>query len=149
MMEHQISTASSTEPAPIKLDPIDIELLTKYYEEWTGPGTTTSIKVPEPKETALRIPLFYEKPPPDADDDDSASATTSNTLRQKLREEARSLFLQKKSRELLDNTELKELWGYLDMHHTPPVVDEEKMINFKQVKATIATKRHSFYMFPF
>jgi hypothetical protein len=39
-----------------------------------------------------------------------------NPLAQKLREEARAEFLQRRSRALLDNEELKTLWGLLDSH---------------------------------
>lgn len=35
-------------------------------------------------------------------------------LAQKLREETRAQFLQKKSKELLDNSELKHLWSLLE-----------------------------------
>ncbi|KAI4468465.1 serine/threonine-protein phosphatase 2a regulatory subunit b'' subunit gamma [Holotrichia oblita] len=49
-------------------------------------------------------------------------------LKQKLREETRSNFLQRRSRQLLDNNELKALWMLLDQHQTNP---EEQLINYK------------------
>lgn len=54
-----------------------------------------------------RVPRFYWKLPSEED-----------VLRQKLREEARSTFLQRMSRQLLDNSELKALWLLLDQHQT-------------------------------
>ncbi|KAI8432870.1 hypothetical protein MSG28_013797 [Choristoneura fumiferana] len=55
------------------------------------------------EESYKKIPKFYYKlPRPD------------EVLSQKLREEARAQFLQKKSKELLDNSELKHLWGLLE-----------------------------------
>ncbi|XP_026499887.1 serine/threonine-protein phosphatase 2A regulatory subunit B'' subunit gamma-like [Vanessa tameamea] len=55
------------------------------------------------EETYKKIPKFYFKLPR-ADD----------VLAQKLREETRAQFLQKKSKELLDNSELKHLWSLLE-----------------------------------
>nr|XP_019839104.1 PREDICTED: serine/threonine-protein phosphatase 2A regulatory subunit B'' subunit gamma isoform X2 [Bos indicus] len=52
-------------------------------------------------------------------------------LLQKLREESRAVFLQRKSRELLDNEELQNLWFLLDKHQTPPMIGEEAMINYE------------------
>jgi len=69
------------------------------------------------------IPPFY-KPLPKEED----------VLQQKLREEARAHFLQRCSRQLLDNTELKELWVILDTHTTPPPVGEEQMMDYSQFK---------------
>ncbi len=43
----------------------------------------------------------------------------------------RAVFLQRRSRELLDNDELQGLWFLLDKHHTPPLVGEEQMINYE------------------
>lgn len=41
------------------------------------------------------------------------------------------MFLQRKSRELLDNDELQNLWFLLDKHHTPPVIGDDQMINYE------------------
>ncbi|GJQ66297.1 hypothetical protein Trydic_g4343 [Trypoxylus dichotomus] len=49
-------------------------------------------------------------------------------LKQKLREETRSNFLQRRSRQLLDNNELKALWMLLDQYQSNP---EEQLINYK------------------
>lgn len=56
-----------------------------------------------------QVPRFFWKLPSEED-----------VLQQKLREEARSTFLQRKSRQLLDNSELKALWVLLDQHQTSP-----------------------------
>ena len=53
---------------------------------------------------------------------------------QKLREETRALFLQRRSRQLLDNNELKALWVLLDKHHSPPLSGEEQLINYEDFK---------------
>ncbi|XP_077996813.1 serine/threonine-protein phosphatase 2A regulatory subunit B'' subunit gamma-like [Glandiceps talaboti] len=68
----------------------------------------------------ISIPRFYYKLP--AEDE---------VLLQKLREESRAVFLQRRSRELLDNDELQNLWFLLDKHHTPPLVGEDQMINYE------------------
>ena len=54
------------------------------------------------------IPTFFRALPPEED-----------VLRQKLREEARAEFLQRRSKALLDNEELKRLWTLLDSNATP------------------------------
>lgn len=67
------------------------------------PSSSTLPAAPAPDATFATIPPFYQRLPSAAD-----------SLGQKLREEARTLFLQRRSRELLDNTELKQLWTLLD-----------------------------------
>ncbi|KAG8449543.1 hypothetical protein GDO86_016261 [Hymenochirus boettgeri] len=88
----------------------EMNLFTKYYTEWKGCQ----------KESISRnIPRFYYRLP--AEDE---------ILQQKLREESRAVFLQRKSRELLDNEELQNLWFLLDKHQSPPLNGEEAMINY-------------------
>lgn len=65
------------------------------------------------------IPVFYHKLPKSTD-----------RLAQKIREEARTLFLQKRSKELLDNAELKMLWNLLQKNFTPPAINNEQFINY-------------------
>lgn len=67
------------------------------------------------------IPQFY-KPLPGEED----------VLQQKLREEARAQFLQRRSKLLLDNAELKELWVVLDTHTSGPPLGEEQMMDWNQ-----------------
>uniref|UniRef100_A0A8C5USK4 Protein phosphatase 2 regulatory subunit B''gamma n=1 Tax=Microcebus murinus TaxID=30608 RepID=A0A8C5USK4_MICMU len=91
----------------------EMDLFTKYYSEWKGGRKNTN-------EFYKTIPRFYYRLP--AEDE---------VLLQKLREESRAVFLQRKSRELLDNEELQNLWFLLDKHQTPPVIGEEAMINYE------------------
>uniref|UniRef100_A0A2C9K1A6 Serine/threonine-protein phosphatase 2A regulatory subunit B'' subunit gamma n=1 Tax=Biomphalaria glabrata TaxID=6526 RepID=A0A2C9K1A6_BIOGL len=56
--------------------------------------------------------------------------TEEEPLLMKLREESRALFLQRRSRELLDNNELQKLWFLLDQHHTQPLQADEQMISY-------------------
>lgn len=66
----------------------------------------------------------------------------------KLREESRAVFLQRRSRELLDNDELQRLWFLLDQHHTPPIVGEDQMINYEdflRVAAEAGAKCQQFF----
>lgn len=65
------------------------------------------------------IPVFYHKLPKSTD-----------RLAQKIREEARTLFLQKRSKELLDNAELKMLWNLLQKNFSPPAINNEQFINY-------------------
>ncbi|XP_031626313.1 serine/threonine-protein phosphatase 2A regulatory subunit B'' subunit gamma-like [Contarinia nasturtii] len=65
------------------------------------------------------IPFFYHKLPKSTD-----------ILAQKLREEARTLFLQKRSKELLDNNELKTLWNILQKNYTQPNINNEQFISY-------------------
>uniref|UniRef100_A0A8C6SMW3 Protein phosphatase 2, regulatory subunit B'', gamma n=1 Tax=Neogobius melanostomus TaxID=47308 RepID=A0A8C6SMW3_9GOBI len=90
----------------------ETELFTKYYTEWKGGGDKDA--------SYKNIPRFYYRLP--AEDE---------ILLQKLREESRAVFLQRKSRELLDNEELQNLWFLLDKHQVPPVTGEEAMISYE------------------
>ncbi|XP_041352871.1 serine/threonine-protein phosphatase 2A regulatory subunit B'' subunit gamma-like isoform X2 [Gigantopelta aegis] len=65
------------------------------------------------------VPSLYVKLP-----------TEDEPILLKLREESRAIFLQRRSRELLDNDELQKLWYLLDKHHTQPLFGEEQMINY-------------------
>ncbi|KAK7864144.1 hypothetical protein R5R35_007659 [Gryllus longicercus] len=65
------------------------------------------------------IPRFFYKLPKQDD-----------ILAQKLREEARAMFLQKRGRQLLNNNELKALWVLLENHHSPPLTEEDQFINY-------------------
>ena len=56
---------------------------------------------------------------------------------QKLREESRTLFLQKRSKELLDNGELKELWSILEKNYTKPLIGEEQYINYEDYQKAV------------
>lgn len=60
------------------------------------------------------VPPFYIGLPPENDD-----------LRQKLREEARAQFLQRRSKALLDNEELKALYSLLEANASPKVLNSD------------------------
>jgi len=87
-------------------------LFTKYYTEWKNKSTTNSSNY-------TTIPKFYFKLP--AEDE---------VIQQKLREESRAAFLQRRSKDLLDNQELKHLWAQLENFYTPPKLGDDQMINF-------------------
>lgn len=69
-------------------------------------------------------------------------------MAQKLREEARALLLQKKSKELLDSNELKTLWGLLEQHHTQPLIGEQQFISYDDYLkvADLAGEKCKFYL---
>ncbi|KAI0231719.1 Serine/threonine-protein phosphatase 2A regulatory subunit B'' subunit gamma [Lamellibrachia satsuma] len=106
------------------------ELFTELYEKWKGPNKYTD-------ESYKAIPKFYFKLP-----------SEDEFILQKLREESRAAFLQRRSREVLDNDELQGLWYLLDKHHTPPLVGKEQMINYEdflKVKSEAGTKCKPFF----
>lgn len=87
-------------------------------------STSTCTQQPPPNalgstSTYHTIPPFYQTLPRNAD-----------SIGQKLREEARTVFLQKRSRELLDNNELKVLWTQLEASYTLPMLNNEKFISY-------------------
>ncbi|CAN7937801.1 unnamed protein product [Ixodes hexagonus] len=82
------------------------------------------------------IPRFHYKLPSD-----------DNVLSQKLREESRARFLERRSVELLDHDELKTLLSELENSPSPPL-REEAMINygdFKKVESRCGEKYSSFF----
>lgn len=79
------------------------------------------------------IPFFYHKLPKSTD-----------AIAQKLREEARTLFLQKRSKELLDNNELKTLWNVLQKNYTQPSINNEQFINYDEYLCVVKTAGEKF-----
>lgn len=73
--------------------------------------------------STLHIPKFFN-PLPKEDD----------LLQQRLREEARALFLQKKNKELLSNDELESLRTLLEQNITRPMVGDDIMIDYKNFR---------------
>uniref|UniRef100_A0A3Q3DAR4 Uncharacterized protein n=1 Tax=Hippocampus comes TaxID=109280 RepID=A0A3Q3DAR4_HIPCM len=73
----------------------EMDLFTKYYSEWKGGS--------DKNKSYKNIPRFYFRLP--AEDE---------VLLQKLREESRAVFLQRKSREPLDHEELQV--AHIDSH---------------------------------
>ena len=90
------------------------DLFKKEYLEMKGQS-----KISEKSYTI--IPQFYKSLPKEED-----------ILQQKLREEARAQFLQRRSKLLLDNAELKELWVVLDSHTSGPPLADEQMMDWDQ-----------------
>lgn len=79
-------------------------------------------RVENNSESYKKIPKFYFKLP-----------RTDEILAQKLREETRAQFLQKKSKELLDNNELKHLWTLLEKSNgSYSTSNDELTINYFQ-----------------
>lgn len=91
----------------------EMETFKKLYSKWKGTDEFNN-------SSYTVIPKFYFKLP-----------NEDEFLQQKLREEARAVFLQRRSKDLLDNEELQNLWATLDKHHTPPPFRNEQMINYE------------------
>lgn len=109
----------------------ETRLFSTYYHQWKGEDNCYNTG------TYRIIPKFYHKLP-----------SEDEILLQKVREEARALFLQRRSRDLLGSEELQHLWFLLDKHHTPPVIADEQMINytdFLKVATEAGTKCKSFF----
>ena len=106
----------------------------RLFTEWRGSKQ-------ENEDASLKaIPRFYLKPPGDEE-----------ILLQKLREEARAVFLQRRSEELLDNDELKALYVTLDEHRTPPLDTTEGMLGWDDfcTASQRATPKCKRYFTPF
>ncbi|XP_069691115.1 serine/threonine-protein phosphatase 2A regulatory subunit B'' subunit gamma-like isoform X2 [Periplaneta americana] len=105
--------AKKSEISTEKALEIESKLFIKYYSERKKKETQKDA-------TYFAIPQFYFKLPRD-----------DEVLSQKLREEARAIFLQRRGRQLLNNNELKALWVLLDKHQSPPHTEEEQLINYE------------------
>lgn len=88
------------------------------------------------------LPKFYSGLPPEFDE-----------LKQKLREEARAQFLQRRSRSLLDNEELKKLYSILEANSNQPEEEfaslcEDNLMNydsFLKAKAASSSKCQQYF----
>ncbi|XP_059155006.1 serine/threonine-protein phosphatase 2A regulatory subunit B'' subunit gamma-like [Physella acuta] len=87
----------------------ELEIFTNVYKQFKGLDSDHK-----------NVPSLYSKLP-----------SEDEPLLMKLREESRALFLQRRSRELLDNDELQKLWFLLDKHHTHPLNGDEQMISYE------------------
>uniref|UniRef100_A0A3B3SCV4 Serine/threonine-protein phosphatase 2A regulatory subunit B'' subunit gamma n=1 Tax=Paramormyrops kingsleyae TaxID=1676925 RepID=A0A3B3SCV4_9TELE len=129
LLKKKLASAQKDERTEEEKKEDELRLFTKYYTEWRGGDKTDS--------SYKNIPRFYYRLP--ADDE---------ILLQKLREESRAVFLQRKSRELLDNEELQNLWFLLDKNQVLPMAGEEAMINydsFLKVGETAGEKCKQFF----
>ncbi|KFM78467.1 Serine/threonine-protein phosphatase 2A regulatory subunit B'' subunit gamma, partial [Stegodyphus mimosarum] len=94
----------------------------KVYSEWKGSQSSS-----------YSIPKFYYKVPFEEDN-----------LQQKLREEARAVFLERKNRELLDNEDLKDLWMLLEQNLSPPFTTQDHMTNYTDFKIVASKSDEKF-----
>lgn len=85
--------------------------------------TDTGTSITKQESETIEVETFKELYQPKLDNDESYKSIpkfyyklprNDDVLAQKLREETRAQFLQKKSKELLDNAELKHLWTLLE-----------------------------------
>ncbi|XP_004922532.1 serine/threonine-protein phosphatase 2A regulatory subunit B'' subunit gamma [Bombyx mori] len=102
-----------------KLNNILKNRLKKYIKKLDDTGTSITKQESE----TIEVETFKELYQPKLDNDESYKSIpkfyyklprNDDVLAQKLREETRAQFLQKKSKELLDNAELKHLWTLLE-----------------------------------
>ncbi len=98
----------------------EIDLFEKYLAEWKSEPKASAA---EQKTGRDHIPPFYFRVPSD-----------DELLRQKLREEARATFLQRRSRNLVDHDELKELWILLDRFSQGSSTSDRRKINYRDFK---------------
>lgn len=108
---------STTEPVSTENDEID-KNITENSDQLNATNEST-VDEKKNSNTYRVIPTFHSKLP-----------KSNDLLAQKLREEARTLFLQKRSKELLDNNELRTLWSLLQQNFTPPSINNEQFINY-------------------
>ncbi|KAH8855478.1 Serine/threonine-protein phosphatase 2A regulatory subunit B'' subunit gamma [Schistosoma japonicum] len=91
------------------------DLFLHYYKAWGG--------VEDYESDNLGIPDFFQRVPQD-----------NEILPAKLREDARSALLERKSIGLLSNSELQEFWYLLERYHSPPTVNGEKFMNYENFR---------------
>jgi len=110
----------------------EIEEFTSLLKKWKlNSSSATKIS------SYSKIPQFYYRLP-----------SEDEVLLCKLREESRAVFLQRKSRELLDNDELQNLWFLLDKNASLVVAGEDQMINYKdflKVKKSFGPKCDQYF----
>lgn len=115
------ATEQSETPSDENVD--EIILFEKYYNELKAPSTKLREQLLSSNKQLMSsyqtIPQFYHRLPKNND-----------CLAHKLREEARTLFLQKRSKELMDNNELKGLWALLEQNYTMPPINTEQYISY-------------------
>ncbi|XP_045467333.1 serine/threonine-protein phosphatase 2A regulatory subunit B'' subunit gamma-like [Harmonia axyridis] len=111
-----------SEDRQIKLEE---EYFAKYLEEF-------GLKC---NDETIKIPRFYKRPP-----------SENEPLRQHLREESVSHLLKRRSQQLLDNDELKELWILLENQSLP----DDQLITYSDFKriASLANQKAQTYFTP-
>jgi serine/threonine-protein phosphatase 2A regulatory subunit B'' len=100
--------------SPAELEKLEDQHFQSYMKQYCKklPNTTNG------------IPRFYNKLPKE-----------DEPLRQKLREESRSNLLKRRSQNLLDNNELKELWVILDQNQSYP---DEQLITYADYQKVVS-----------
>ncbi|KAK5648710.1 hypothetical protein RI129_003602 [Pyrocoelia pectoralis] len=104
-------TKVSEKKSPDVLIKEEDEYFQKCMREWSNT---------QHKSNSKELPQFHWRLPQEND-----------ILQQKLREETRSSFLQRRSHNLLDNNELKALWMLLDHYQTSP---NDQLISYSDYK---------------
>lgn len=112
---YTLNLASENLTTKEESEKLEDEHFQKYLSELGKTATTTEKRT---------IPRFYRRLPRD-----------DEPLRQKLHEETRSNFLQRRSRQLLDNNELRALWVLLDQHQTSP---DDQLITYADYQKVVA-----------
>uniref|UniRef100_A0A0A9YPT9 Serine/threonine-protein phosphatase 2A regulatory subunit B'' subunit gamma n=1 Tax=Lygus hesperus TaxID=30085 RepID=A0A0A9YPT9_LYGHE len=98
------------------------EYFLKYYREWKQ----DRLEISDP--TYKAIPRFYNP----------LATANEETLPVRLREDARSLFLQRQGQLLLDTEELKSMCLILDKKMSLPNGDEQQYLNYVELKQVMA-----------
>ncbi|XP_037950978.1 serine/threonine-protein phosphatase 2A regulatory subunit B'' subunit gamma-like [Teleopsis dalmanni] len=107
----------------VEFESLEVSTKRPTLEEISNFDENSHLKVREEAThpTFATIPKFFHAPPP-----------LTDTLRQNLRKEAHSLFLQKRSQELLDNEELNALWGILEKQCTQITPLGQQLIGYDE-----------------
>lgn len=105
-----------------KIEKEEIEEFQRIYSNTREETTNNNI---------LKIPRFFTQLPKEDD-----------LIQQRLREEARAIFLQKKNKELLSNEELDTLKNLLEENYTEPAGDDIMIDykNFRKVGSLVGEK---------
>ncbi|KAJ8925834.1 hypothetical protein NQ315_009686 [Exocentrus adspersus] len=106
LLKQRLQKLKASEKVSLENDKTEESHFQEYLTEWG--------KKLEPNQG---IPKFFNKIPKE----------TEHPLRSKLREESRSNLLKRRSQQLLDNNELKELWVLLDQNQSYP---DEQLITY-------------------
>lgn len=101
-------------PTKEESEKMEDELFQRYLNDWSKKPTTSEKSA---------IPKFYRRLPRE-----------DEPLRQKLHEETRSNFLQRRGCQLLDNNEVRALWVLLDQHQTVP---DEQLISYEDYQKVV------------
>ncbi|EFA06388.1 serine/threonine-protein phosphatase 2A regulatory subunit B'' subunit gamma [Tribolium castaneum] len=113
LLREKITKSGGAKKSPPELEQQEDEYFQHYMKQYCD----------KPPNETTGIPRFYNKLPKE-----------DEPLRQKLREESRSNLLKRKSQNLLDNNELKELWVILDQNQSYP---EEQLITYSDYQKVV------------